>query len=205
MRSARGSQFKRYDEPLMKGEKIDPDEVWSAIRYLDPDQKDKGSTKNIAPIIAVLALLLSVCAVLVLFWLQARVHKGGGQFMERMRTNPRDKGLFPALMTLSAALLIAFQTATAAPAVRPDQSTRNTFNATCAFCHGQSGKGDTDIAKSLNVPDLHSTAVQAQSDAQLRQIITDGRGNMPAFKSSLTAAQIDSLVAYERTLSKQWK
>ena len=72
MRSAKDSQFKRIAEPLMKGEKIDQDEVWSAIRYLDPDQEDKGSKKDIAPIIALL-VLLGVCAVVVLFWLQARV------------------------------------------------------------------------------------------------------------------------------------
>ena len=125
--------------------------------------------------------------------------------MERIPSSCGTPWLFSALMAIAAALLIALQTAAAAPPGSPDQSTRDTFNTNCASCHGQSGKGDTVIAKSLHVPDLHSTAVQTHSDVQLRQIIADGQGNMPSFKSSLTAAQIDSLVAYIRTFSKQRK
>jgi mono/diheme cytochrome c family protein len=33
--------------------------------------------------------------------------------------------------------------------------------------------------------------------------MSDGKNNMPPFKSSLSEAQIDSLVAYIRTFSKQ--
>jgi mono/diheme cytochrome c family protein len=53
----------------------------------------------------------------------------------------------------------------------------------------------------LSAPDLNSPTVQNQGDAQLRQMISNGKGNMPAFKSSLSDAQIDSLVAYIRTFS----
>jgi len=93
----------------------------------------------------------------------------------------------------------------ATAAANPDQATKDTFSSSCASCHGQSGRGDTATAKSLHVPDLSSPAVQTQSNAQLHQAIADGKGNMPPFQSSLTPAQIDSLIAYIRTLPKQRK
>ena len=56
----------------MEDEKIDEEEVWSAIRYLDPDEGEKDSETNTATIIAILAILLIVSGVWVLFWLPVR-------------------------------------------------------------------------------------------------------------------------------------
>lgn len=56
----------------MEDEKIDKKEVWSAIRYLDPDEREKEREANTATIIAILALLLIVGAVWVLFWFRVR-------------------------------------------------------------------------------------------------------------------------------------
>jgi hypothetical protein len=52
----------------MKDEKIGKEEVWAAIRYLDPDEGDKDKEANTATIIAILALLLTVGGVWVLLW-----------------------------------------------------------------------------------------------------------------------------------------
>jgi mono/diheme cytochrome c family protein len=98
------------------------------------------------------------------------------------------------------AVLMCVQAVLAAP---PDQAATNTFGTTCASCHGQKADGNTAIAKALHVPDLRSSPVQSQSDAQLQQIISDGKGNMPSFKNSLTADQITSLVQYIRSLKQQ--
>jgi len=54
----------------MEDEKIDKEEVWSAIRYLDPDERQKVKEVNSATIIATLALLLIVGGVWVLLWLR---------------------------------------------------------------------------------------------------------------------------------------
>ena len=54
----------------MEDEKIDKEEVWSAIRYLDPDERQKDKEVNSATIIATLALLLIVGGVWVLLWLR---------------------------------------------------------------------------------------------------------------------------------------
>jgi hypothetical protein len=56
----------------MEDEKIDKEEVWSAIRYLDPDERQKDKEVNTATIIATLALLIIVGGVWVLLWLRVR-------------------------------------------------------------------------------------------------------------------------------------
>ena len=56
----------------MENERIDKEEVWSAIRYLDPDERKKDKEVNSATIIATLALLLIVGGVWVLLWLRLR-------------------------------------------------------------------------------------------------------------------------------------
>lgn len=77
-----------------------------------------------------------------------------------------------------------------------------TFRTKCAMCHGPDGAG-SEVGKSMNVPDLRSQAVQALSDAELAEIISDGKNGMPSFKSSFSADQIQALVKYVRSLAKK--
>jgi len=82
----------------------------------------------------------------------------------------------------------------------PDSAASSaTFRTKCAMCHGPDGSGSA-VGKTMNVPDLRSPAVQNLPDAQLAQIISDGKGGMPPFKSSLSADQVHSLVAYIHSL-----
>jgi cytochrome c6 len=81
-------------------------------------------------------------------------------------------------------------------------SAKATFQTKCAMCHGPDGAG-SEAGKSLNVPDLRSEAVQKLPDAQLAQTISDGKGGMPPFKSSLSEAQIHALVKYVRSLRQK--
>ena len=75
-----------------------------------------------------------------------------------------------------------------------------TFKGKCAMCHGPDGAGST-VGKSMNVPDLRSAEVQKLPDAQLVQIISEGKGGMPPFKNALSEDQIHSLVTYVRSLN----
>jgi cytochrome c6 len=75
------------------------------------------------------------------------------------------------------------------------------FAENCVVCHGPDGAG-TDLGKSLQVADLRSSQVQKQSDAELTRVISEGKGNMPAFKSQLTQPQIAAVLAYVRSLGK---
>jgi len=82
----------------------------------------------------------------------------------------------------------------------PDSAASSaTFRTKCAMCHGPDGSG-SEVGKSMNVPDLRSPAVQKLSNAELAQVIANGKGGMPSFKSSLGEEQIHSLVSYIRSL-----
>ena len=86
---------------------------------------------------------------------------------------------------------------------RPDAAaSAATFRTKCAMCHGPDG-GGSEVGKSMNVPDLRSQAVQKLPDAGLAQIISDGKGGMPPFKSSLSEAQIHDLVSHIRSLQQK--
>src|SRR6266481_1140232 len=80
-------------------------------------------------------------------------------------------------------------------------SPASTYKTNCVSCHGQDGRGSA-VGKSLHAADFHSAQVQQQSDAQLANVIAEGRGNMPAFGTRLSKDQIDALVKYIRTLGK---
>ena len=80
------------------------------------------------------------------------------------------------------------------------------YNQSCKGCHGPNGEGNPMMEKMMHAKmlPLGSKAVQAKSDAQLKKDITDGVGKMPAMKS-LSAKQVDDVVAYIRELGKSGK
>jgi mono/diheme cytochrome c family protein len=85
----------------------------------------------------------------------------------------------------------------------PDKAaTAETFRTKCAMCHGPDGAGSA-VGKSMNVPDLRSSVVQNKADAELAQILSNGKGGMPAFKSSFSDDQIQALVTYVRSLHQK--
>ncbi len=77
-----------------------------------------------------------------------------------------------------------------------------TFRTKCAMCHGPDGSG-SEVGKSMNVPDLRSQVVQKLPDAELAQVIANGKGGMPSFKNSLSEEQIHALVAHIRSLHQK--
>jgi len=105
------------------------------------------------------------------------------------------------LAALCGALALCFLVSAAGTRGADDQTVK-LFHTKCAVCHGDDGRG-SDVGKSLDVVDLHSPAVQKQTDAQLIDAVTNGKGKMPPNKGRITAAQIKSLVAYVRELGKQ--
>ena len=86
---------------------------------------------------------------------------------------------------------------------RAEDSGPATFKAKCALCHGPDGKGDTQVGKSLKIPDLGSADVQKDSDAELAAVITSGKKQMPAFGKDLKSDQIMDLVTFIRSLAKK--
>ena len=78
----------------------------------------------------------------------------------------------------------------------------DTFKAKCAACHGAGGAGDTTMGKNLKLRDLGSADVQKQSDADLTDTITKGKGKMPSYDGKLSKDQIADVVKYIRSLKK---
>lgn len=70
----------------------------------------------------------------------------------------------------------------------------------CQVCHGATGRGDTPAGKAMGARAFNSPDVIKQSDADLLEVIKNGKGKMPAFAGKLTAPQMTVLVAYIRKL-----
>jgi cytochrome c6 len=77
------------------------------------------------------------------------------------------------------------------------------FKAKCASCHAADGSGNTSIGKSMKLRDLRSPEVQKQTDKELFTVTADGKGKMPGYKSKLSEADINALVAHLRGLAKK--
>jgi mono/diheme cytochrome c family protein len=75
-----------------------------------------------------------------------------------------------------------------------------TFRAKCSMCHGPDGAG-SEVGKSMNIPDLRSSAIRKVPDSELAEVVANGKNGMPSFKGSLNAGQIHDLVAYVRTFA----
>jgi len=72
------------------------------------------------------------------------------------------------------------------------------YKTNCAPCHGPDGSGQTPVGKSLKVRDLRSAEVQKLSDAEITNVVNNGKGKMPA--SKLAAADIKAVIGFLRTL-----
>ena len=78
-----------------------------------------------------------------------------------------------------------------------------TYDKACKSCHGADGAPNAAIAKMMKVDikDLKSPEVQALSDADMKKIISEGKGKMKPVKT-VTGADADNVVAYIRTFKK---
>jgi len=99
-------------------------------------------------------------------------------------------------------LLVGSATVAVAASASGNDPAASTFGEHCATCHAPNGSGDTVVGKSAKIPDLRSPAVQSQPDAQLADIIANGKGLMPGFKSNLSKDEIDALVKHVHQLAK---
>jgi cytochrome c6 len=90
-----------------------------------------------------------------------------------------------------------------APITNAQDDAAATFKAKCAACHGADGSANTSMGKSMKIRDFHSPDVQKQTDAQLTDIISAGKGAMPAYKGKLSDDQIKQLIGYIRGMGKK--
>lgn len=95
-------------------------------------------------------------------------------------------------------MLFSLLLALALPPIAAAESGADLYKSKCAGCHGADGSKSMMGSKPLNSAD-----VQGMSDAQLEEVITNGKGKMmPAYKGKLTDAQIKELATYIHTMKK---
>lgn len=84
--------------------------------------------------------------------------------------------------------------------VRAQNASETLYKSKCAACHGAEGSG-SPMGKKMGAHDFTTADVQKMSDAELTDIITNGKNKMPKY-GSLKPEDIKGLVAYIRTLKK---
>ncbi len=80
---------------------------------------------------------------------------------------------------------------------------KEVYAKSCRTCHGADGQGNPGIAKMMKVEmkPLSGAEVQGMSDADIKAIITKGKGKMKPV-TSVAGKQLDDVVAYVRSLKK---
>ncbi len=104
------------------------------------------------------------------------------------------------LLSIGALICIA---ALGLPALlRAQNDVEKIYKTNCLLCHAADGSGNSSSGKALGAKDLRTDVVQKKTDAELAEVITQGKGKMPAFGKKLKPEDISKLVAYIRALPK---
>jgi mono/diheme cytochrome c family protein len=86
------------------------------------------------------------------------------------------------------------------PGAQAQDDAAKVFKTNCTLCHAEDGSGSSPTGKAMKAKDLRLDEVQKQSDAALSEVITKGRGKMPAFGAKIKPDGVTKLVAYIRSL-----
>ena len=78
------------------------------------------------------------------------------------------------------------------------------FAGKCARCHGNDGRGQTVLGRMLGVPAFTNAKWwKDHGDDDLIESITNGDGDMPAFRKRLTEPEISLLAEYVRRFNNK--
>lgn len=82
------------------------------------------------------------------------------------------------------------------------------YKGRCAVCHGKDGRGDGPAGKAFNPKPTafaDPASFKGLTDADLKKLIVEGKPPMPAFKGSLKDQEVDSVVAFIKSLPARAK
>jgi mono/diheme cytochrome c family protein len=105
--------------------------------------------------------------------------------------------LFPRLISVGILCCLALPSA-----MQAQSDPAKFFKTNCVLCHSANGSGDSATGKAFHAKDLRSAEVQKQTDEELAEVITKGKGKMPAFGAKIKPDDVKKLVAYLRALPK---
>ncbi|MGD0098223.1 MAG: cytochrome c [Terracidiphilus sp.] len=78
----------------------------------------------------------------------------------------------------------------------------DTYKAKCQMCHGADGLGATPAGRVAKIVPFKDPLIVNAPDADLIAVVKKGKNKMPPFAGKLSDDQIESVVAYIRTLEK---
>ena len=89
------------------------------------------------------------------------------------------------------------------PVLHAQGNAEANYKAKCAGCHGPDGAGSTPAGKAMKVRDFHAPEVQKETEAEMIEIITNGKEKMPKYAGKLKEDEIKDLATYVRSLGKK--
>ena len=107
---------------------------------------------------------------------------------------------------------LVMATVVVSPARPADHPGKAVYDSTCKRCHGEDGTGDrmADRFYQVTIPRLNSDYVQSKTDAEIKEIVTKGKGKMqpvqpgaPSMRHTFSGEDIDEVIAYVRTFKKE--
>jgi len=120
-----------------------------------------------------------------------------------------------AFATLVGALLVShvlLAQGLAPPAgYKPDKKIKRLFEAKCASCHGDDGRGKTELGLEMGIADMTRAAYWKDLTLEvarkevlegLKRVVNGKQQEMKPFKDRLTPEQVDALVIYSASLKK---
>ena len=103
---------------------------------------------------------------------------------------------------LSMSIVVCTATLVLPGLLRAQNDVEKIYKTNCVLCHAADGSGSSPSGKALGAKDLRSDMVQKKTDAEIAELIMQGKGKMPAFGKKLKPEDVTKLVAYIRALHK---
>ena len=103
-------------------------------------------------------------------------------------------------LRITSGMLIGLGSLTIPSFIQAQSDPAKFFKTNCTLCHSEDGSGSSPTGKAMKAKDLRSTEVQSKTDAELLEVITKGKGKMPAFGAKIKPDDGTKLVGYIRSL-----
>ncbi len=86
----------------------------------------------------------------------------------------------------------------------PAEPGRGVYQMRCQSCHGPDGLASPQMEKMLKVPipPVTGEALKQKSDAEMLQIIADGKGKMPGYVKTLSPEEQQQVLTSMKTLGR---
>jgi mono/diheme cytochrome c family protein len=97
------------------------------------------------------------------------------------------------------------------PGYKPDKKSKRLFEAKCASCHGDDGRGQTELGREMGIADMTKAAYWKDLTLEkARREVLDGlqrtmngkQQEMKPFRDRLSPEQVDALNLYAASLQK---